>query len=669
MPTATNPATGETVFLGDDGQWQPAKTAVNPQTKEMLAFDGKSWTPVPAKSKGVMGYIDDAVRSIASGMTFGFADEIAAKGNELIGRGNYDQNLADEKRRDEQIHPAIRIPGEIGGAVASTLATAPVTAPLAAASGLARLPGLVRSAGIGGAGAAAFGAGNAEPGKRAEGAIEAVPLGVATGVAAPYIAAGASRVAGAVRNAVSPEANVAADLGRALTRDQITPEAFAQRASELAAVRPGVATAADAGGENVRGLVERIAQTPGAGRTQVVPALTTRQQGQMARVAVDLRGLTGTHQSATQAIEETMAQRAQAAGPAYDEAMNFNARAVPEIAREWQAVTSTGWGQHVLRSPDFRRTLQTEYGIADPNNAPLMTVIDAWKKQADGLIGEAIRSGNNNKARVIGDMRERLLGVVDEHNPAYAAARAAWSGPSRYLDAVTEGRNLLNTRVSAEELTPALARMGDAEREAFRIGGVSAIIGKMGSDAAALGDMTKYLRSPEMRAKIAAIMPTPEARAAWQQRLDFEVSSSQLTGRALGNSATARRLAERHDADNIVGDLVMDAFSGHPPVSLLRRAVTAVPQRVRDTLRSRSDHILAELLTDPQGMAQLRQAMDRVTERGAAPSQLRNAATINAATALGTPVQPVLGHIPGMQAGGIGRADQNNPNVPRPPSQ
>ena len=49
-------------------------------------------------------------------------------------------------------------------------------------------------------------------------------------------------------------------------------------------------------------------------------------------------------------------------------------------------------------------------------------------------------------------------------------------------------------------------------------------------------------------------------------------------------------------------DLVTDAFAGQPPVSLLRRLVSAVPRRMRDTLRSRSDDILADLLTDPQGM-------------------------------------------------------------------
>jgi hypothetical protein len=117
MPIATNPQTGETVFLADDGAWKPAQVAVNPQTKQMMAHDGQSWVDVPAKSKGVLGYIDDAARSIANGMTFGYADEFAAKMDELTGRGgSYEQNVAKERAKDAQIPAAISIPGEIGGA-------------------------------------------------------------------------------------------------------------------------------------------------------------------------------------------------------------------------------------------------------------------------------------------------------------------------------------------------------------------------------------------------------------------------------------------------------------------------------------------------------------------------------------------------------------------------
>jgi hypothetical protein len=72
---------------------------------------------------------------------------------------------------------------------------------------------------------------------------------------------------------------------------------------------------ADAGGENVRGLVERVAQTPGAGRTIIKPALTERQQDQMGRFVGDLRELTGTERTAYQAVDQTLASRAKAATP------------------------------------------------------------------------------------------------------------------------------------------------------------------------------------------------------------------------------------------------------------------------------------------------------------------------------------------------------------------
>lgn len=428
-------------------------------------------------------------------------------------------------------------------------------------------------------------------------------------------AVGASGLASAVRGAVSPKTNVAADLARAIERDGETPQVLLQKLEEVKTIRPE-ATLADVGGENVRGLVERVAQTPGAGRTTVIPALTERQQGQMGRVSNDLVDLTGTRKTATQAIEETMAARRSDAAPLYDIAMDFNARRVPEVVRAWEQETAQGWGKQVLSSSDFRRTLQTEYGITDATNAPLMKVIDSWKKGVDDLVSAAQRSGNNNRARVLGDMRDRVISVLDEHNPAYAQARNAWAGPSKYLDAIGDGRNILSNKVSAEELATKLGAMSEAEREAYRIGAVSAIRGKMGNDPAKLADMTKYLRSPEVRDKIAAMMPTAEAAENFAKRLNFEVGSSEMTGRALGNSATARRLAERADADSIVGDLVIGALGHGPTLGLLRHTLMALPNRVRDTLRSRSDRVMADVLTQPQTPASVRSTMEAVSDQG-----------------------------------------------------
>lgn len=631
MPIAVDKEGGNVVYLDDQGQWSPAQTAMHPQTKKTVAFDGKDWVDVIPPSRTAGQLAGDVGMSMANGATFGFAGEGMAAGQTALGMGKptYGENLADWQAREKEIPLGIKIPGEVAGGALATMAAAPVAGPAAAATGIAKIPAWLRYAGMGTLGGAAYGAGDAEPGQRLEGAGKGAAIGLAAGPAVASLGKTGREVYGAF----APQSNVTADLSRALTRDKDTPQALLQRFQDAQSIRPGVANALDVAGPNLSGLGERVANTPGAGLSVMAPALTGRQQGQLGRISSDLRGLTGTTQSATQAISDTMAQRAKAAGPLYDAAMNFNARNSPEIVNEFQRATSTGWGKSILNSQELKNNLQTEYGIKDVADAPLMVLIDAFKKQADAVVGQAIKKENGNMARIVGDMRDNLVKTVDQYNPAYAKARDAWSGDARYIDAINEGKSIFSTKVDAESLTAGLGAMGAADQEAYRIGAVGAIIGKMGNDPSKMGDMTKYLRSPEMRAKVAALMPDQAARDAWTQRLNFEITSSEVVGKSLGNSATARRLAQRDDADSIVGDLVMDAFAGSPPVSLVKRMIGLVPTNIRDTLRSKSDHILAELLTDPQSMQGLVRAMDRVSQRGTPPSVLRTNTAITGTNA------------------------------------
>lgn len=630
MAIATNPTTGEVMYLADDGQWQPAKKAVNPQTHEMMAFDGKDWKPVPV-SKGVIGYIDDAVRSVASGATFGFADELAAKMDELTGRGGtYEQNVARERARDAQIPAAIRIPGEVAGGVISTVAAAPLAAsalPAKVAQTLRGLPEMLKYFGLGTLEGAVAGAGGATEGERLGGAGTGAAIGGAVGAAAPSIVRGATSVVQNIKGAISPQSGAAADIGRAIVRDETTPAEMVSRFTTAQAERPGVATIADVGGENVRGLVERVAQTPGAGRTQVVPALTARQEQQADRLVTDLRTLTGTARTANQAIDDTIAARATAAKPLYDEAFKFDAATSPEIVAAWTEATATGYGQALTKSKDYRLLLQTEYGIKNPADAPLMVQIDAWKRLADDAVASA-KIDAPNRARVIGKLRDGLVEVIDEANPAYKAARNAWAGPSKFLDEIEEGRSILSKSVSADEFAARFAKLSDIDKEANRIGAISAIISKIGNDTAKLPDITKYLRSPEVRAKIEAIMPTTEAATSWKNRLSFEIAGSELTGRALGNSATARRLAEQNDAKGIVGDLVMDALrTGPSAMGLLARVATAGPRWLRDTLRSRTDKELADILTNPDRAADLPGIIQRASRQNLSTGRRGSAST------------------------------------------
>src|SRR5262245_12868480 len=97
MPIATNEA-GETLYLDNSGQWKPAPTAINPETKETLAFDGTSWTPlkpVAREQQGPQLPTPSRTEAFGRGFTqagsFGFRDELAG----LAAAGGGDPNDPD----------------------------------------------------------------------------------------------------------------------------------------------------------------------------------------------------------------------------------------------------------------------------------------------------------------------------------------------------------------------------------------------------------------------------------------------------------------------------------------------------------------------------------------------------------------------------------------------
>lgn len=571
--------------------------------------------------RGILDYIDYGIRNIADAATFGLADRAAAYVNPRINKAlglvdevpEYEEALEQERERTEEAPGIVKYPSQVAGGVGTALLAAPAVVGGATKLGLTALPRMAQFTGLGAVEGALHGAGHARRGEELSDALKGAAIGGAVGAAAPAVVGGVSGLFGRIKNALTGQpsinARAARDLGRAIQRDAMTPDDLASSARQMAQTRPGTATLADAGGENVKGLVERVAQTPGAGRTQVVPSLTQKQQQQALRIGQDLRSLTGTQKTAYQAAQETIAQRAGAAKPLYDEAFNFNARASGEIVEAWQKETATGYGASVLKSGKLRKNLQTEYGIADPNDAPLMMLIDAWKKQVDDLIGKAKKAGAGNEVRILKQMQQRILNVVDEANPAYATARNAWAGPTAYLEAIEEGRNILSRNLSGEEWRAAFNAATDSQKDGMRLGAVNTIIARMGNDPAKLGDMTKYLRSDAMKEKIAAMMPSEELAQSWAQRLDFEVEASELTGRALRGSQTARRLAEQDAAEDIVSDLVIDALSGGSNVGFLRRVLMAGPKWLRDTVRSKADAELADILTNPGRMNDLDQVL------------------------------------------------------------
>lgn len=77
--------------------------ADDPQLKARVAAIRAGQTAQQPESGGVGSYLDNIGRRVASGATFGFADEFAAKMASMTGiggkRGQFEQNLAMERQK------------------------------------------------------------------------------------------------------------------------------------------------------------------------------------------------------------------------------------------------------------------------------------------------------------------------------------------------------------------------------------------------------------------------------------------------------------------------------------------------------------------------------------------------------------------------------------------
>lgn len=181
---------GETVEFPDnmsDAQIAAALKGNQPSTVINAPADLASQIPgqsvkAPAKTpeqpsfaSSLFKKIDSAVRGMADTATFGLADELAAKADELRGKGTYEENLKQQRQRDAEGGLPM-LAGQVAGAFMSPAAGLVSKGAQAIAPALKIAPEALSAAAQG----AAYGAGSAEEGSRLQGAA----LGGATGLAA-----------------------------------------------------------------------------------------------------------------------------------------------------------------------------------------------------------------------------------------------------------------------------------------------------------------------------------------------------------------------------------------------------------------------------------------------------------------------------------------------------
>lgn len=573
-----------------------------------LRAPGGSQPPQPSQ-QGWVPYIDNLARSMASGATFGFADEIAAGGNALVGaagnliRGQspnfgeqYNQNLEAERARSRafrESNPIAAGAAELGGAVTGGLGAARalprvfgVAAPAATGvRGAVQLAG--QGARAGAAGGALSGFGDSEGGfqNRLEGAAQGGTIGAVAGGIIPPIAAGVARgagmVVGPVANALGLRNAERAGMGqllRAFERDGISLEDAARRYQQWVTDGARPETLVDLGGENVRAFAQRLVNVPGASRQAGQAAVEERTMGQADRVGRDVaQNFGATRADFYPTLEALDTARRTTAQPLYERA--YARDFVPnDRIMSW------------LERPAMRDAARRAYTIAanegrDPMalglqlnaagdvvyaRSPSMQTLDYIKRGLDDVL-EQFRDRTTGRLRLdeggrtINNLRADYVRELRTLNPEYGAALDAWAGPSQLRDAMSRGRNIFSP--DAEVTAAMVRRMSGGERDAFRIGLVRAIEDRIANTTDGRNVVTSFFRNPAMREKIAAAFDDPAGFARFEAAMQREIDMARVTPfmNPRANSMTSRMLAEGADQSiDVPGSALMAFMTGHP---------------------------------------------------------------------------------------------------------
>ena len=238
---------------------------------------------------------------------------------------------------------------------------------------------------------------------------------------------------------------------------------------------------------------------------------------------------------------------------------------------------------------------------------PNMRSLDAVKRGLDAIIDDARDSHGNvawtERLRAIDGLRRQWVDMLDQRNPDYKAARAAWAGPSSQMDALSAGRKAFRTDrdTVANQMRDTVA---PDVRDAYRLGAGRNFSDMTSDPATVSGQIRDLIEDRTMQARLASILDD-ETRNQFERglRREHEMSVVEAAVNPRANSHTARLIAAGEDMKTETGPLAA-AFgqfaSGHPAIAA-KTAIADLWRRGVGGINSKTSDALADALfsTDP----------------------------------------------------------------------
>ncbi len=508
---------------------------------------------------------------IASGATLGASDEIlgAVEGaNEFIHGRSFKEGYERGKQKTRDVgkefkedHPVLSPALDIAAGLAAPVGAAKYVK--GAASTAARIGrSALSGAGIG----AGAGAASADDDNRLGGAVTGAAFGGVIGGAIPAVGKTVGGIANQIglRSKKGAESVAVQKIIENLRRDKITPQALAQAESDALSTGTPVHLF-DVAGQNTLGLARAAQAVPSKARDELPELLHGRHTGQADRIfgqAEQAMGVKG--RDLHEAAQEIMARARAKAKPLYDAA-----HPLPITSPETQVEIAK-----LMDLSPFRSAMKRGAKLAAIEGNPLegdvpLTVkdIDYMKRGLDAIIES--RAGSKNaisrtESRALRNRLNEVVRMVDAEHPEYQAAREAWAGDMAHSRALEMGSRVFGkSKKPQASIEKRLASMSDSEREVFKLGTLGAIRDILNTAGDNADKVRRLLGSPKAREAVRAVIGDLPKSAQFSKAMDLESKAVQSKHFILGNSQTARILADMDDMTNTAISMLGDAATGN----------------------------------------------------------------------------------------------------------
>lgn len=473
----------------------------------------------------------------------------------LAGRGSATETYErarDEKRALQEAlkreHPATSLIGELGGAVAL-----PVGGMLSAATLPARM---ARGAGVGATygGLAGFGEGENPTERLSRAATGASIGGIVGGLGVPAVegvasVAGklASPITNRLRGLTGVDDEAARRIGVMMERDvKADPSATSRMTAAEMAATPE-ARIVDLGGEGVRGLERSSANLSPDARAAFKNAFDERFIEQGDRLVGWLNNNFNFPNARTQQMALDASKRA-ANKQNYDIAKRDGAGGLysDELGRlSTSDAVVAAMGRVDKRAGD--ESIAAGGGAADPTRmvtrrGPTLEYWDLVRRDLSNSAKVAKRSGDDEGARLHGNLARLMNEELDRLVPSYANARKTAAGFFDAEDALEAGKNFVHLKKNPDDARAAFLGMSQTEQKLFQDGFISKLIEDIRQIPDSRDVVKKIYNSTEARNRINMVL-------GGQKALELEAmlrieGLMNLPREALGNSTTARQLVE-----------------------------------------------------------------------------------------------------------------------------